>query len=440
MPGEHDQPPKGRAHRVFHSVSLDISPLRLSRDYRLLWFGEALSITGMQATAVALLVQVYAITGSAAMVGLLGLVEFVPLVIGTTIGGPFIDRHDRRKILLLAQAAMLIGTSVLLLSAVMEDPPLWMIYAAAGFVSLFDGIDAPTRTAMVPNLVDAQRLPAAMALTTTLYSVGTIAGPAIAGVMIGIFGVKAAYALDVVTYVAAAILILMMRPSPPRISAEPKASSTWAALKEGLDYLKGRRVIQSTFTIDLIAMVFGLPEAVFPILATTRFGGKPAVVGAMFTSLAVGSLIASLTSGWVSKVKHQGRAVVWAVVVWGAGIAAFGLVDEWLWVALGLLALAGAADTISAIFRGTILQTSVPDELRGRLSSVHFLVVAGGPRLGNLEAGLVTALTSPTFAIVSGGVACIVGAIVNAKLVPEFWNYHAGDDTKRADREEVADE
>ena len=197
-------------------------------------------------------------------------------------------------------------------------------------------------------------------------------------------------------------------------------------MREGFAYLKGRRVLQSTFAIDVVAMIFGMPRALFPILALTQFHRGPAVVGLLFAAPAVGAFIGALTTGWVGRVRHQGRAVIWAVVMWGAGIAAFGLVGANLWLGLILLAVAGAADVISAVFRTTILQLAVPDSLRGRLSGIHILVVTGGPRLGDLEAGLVAQAFSPTVSVVSGGLLCILGASALSLLVPAFRRYHAG--------------
>lgn len=429
MPGGHEEQPRSKAHRAFHATAIDLSPLGASRDYRLLWFSAIVSEVGSEATAIALLVQVYAITGSAAAVGAVGAVEFVALFIGTTLGAPHIDRRDRRNLLLLTQVSMAASAAVLLATALMATPPIWLVFLAAGGVSLFSGLDAPTRAAMIPNLVPAGKLPAAIALTTTMYSVAWILGSMVGGVTIALGGVALAYGFDLASYLAAVVLVMMIKPMPPLGLETRPATSVWSDLRDGLAYLKGRRVLQSTFSIDLIAMVFGLPAALFPIIALEQHAGNPQVVGWFFAAIALGSLVASLTSGWMGGVRHQGKAVVIAVVAWGCAITVFGFTTHLLWLGLVLLALAGAADTISAVFRGTILQANVPDALRGRLSSVHFLVVAGGPRLGNLEAGLVASLTSTPFAIISGGVAVVVGAIANAALVPQFWRYHAGEET-----------
>ncbi|MEX0991699.1 MAG: MFS transporter [Actinomycetota bacterium] len=430
MSGPHETPDGafGKARHAARHLTIDLTPLRGSKDFRRLWIAEVVTITGSEATALALLIYVTLLTGSAAAVGLMGLVEFLCLVAGTIVGGPLIDRYDRRSILLTTQLAMSLSAAVLLATALMGEPPLPLIYLAAGFVSFFGGIDAPTRSAVMPNLVRPDQIPAATALTTAMYSIAWIVGPLIAGLLVAIAGVGAVFAFDLASFILSLILLLRLRRLPPQHTPGEGIRNIWAELRQGLAYLRGRKVLQSTFSIDLIAMIFGLPEAVLTFLAIERFGSE-AIAGVMLTAMAGGALIASLTSGWVSRVRHQGRAVIWAVVVWGAGITAFGFVERHLWLALVFLAIAGAADTISAVFRGTILQATVPDALRGRLSSVHFLVVAGGPRLGNLEAGLVAAVTSPAIAVISGGVITIAGALLNGLLVPEFRRYHAGEET-----------
>jgi len=238
-------------------------------------------------------------------------------------------------------------------------------------------------------------------------------------------GLAWAYGIDLVTYVAMVAAAMSLSPVPPERGET--AATGWRAVAEGFAFVRRRPVLQAAFGIDIIAMVFGMPRALFPILAVAQFHRGAAVVGLLFAAPAVGALVGALTTGWVKHVRRQGMAVVWAVVLWGAGIAAFGLVGSNLWLGLFFLAFAGAADVISAVFRSTILQLSVPDSLRGRLSSIHILVVTGGPRLGDLEAGLVASVASPTFSVVSGGLLCIAGAGLIAWLVPSFRRYRAGD-------------
>jgi len=418
-------PPRTRFRRLARRIAVDVAPLQVSRDFRLLWTGLLISEAGYQFTLVATFVQVTQLTGSPAAVGAVGLVGLAGLVLGTLAGGTFIDRYDRRTILVWSQVAFMAATAALLAGALMERAPLALIYGAVALIATVAAVDGPTRSAMTPRLVGRELLPAALVLNQVIWNGTGLVGPALAGIVIDRLGLAWAYGIDLVTYVAMLAAAARIRPLPPEPGTE--ARSGWAAVREGFRYLRGRRVLQATFLADLVAMVFGMPRALFPILADVQFHRGPAVVGLLFSAPAVGALAGALTAGWVGKVRHQGRAVVWAVAVWGLGITAFGLVGENLWLGLAFLALAGAADVISAVFRGTILQLTVPDALRGRLSAIHILVVTGGPRLGDLEAGLVAAATSPQLSVVSGGILCVVGAFALARLVPGFWRYHAGE-------------
>jgi MFS family permease len=319
----------------------------------------------------------------------------------------------------------MVASGILLAGAIHQHPPLWVIYLAVAISASVSAIDSPTRSAMTPRLVGSELVPAALALNQVIWNLTGLVGPALAGIVISRFDLPVAYAIDLVTYVAMLVAVIGIRPMLPK--GREGTTAGWAAVKEGFAFLKGRRVLQSTFVIDIIAMVFGMPRALFPFLAASQFHGSDAIVGLLFAAPAVGALIGALTSGWVGGVRHQGRAVIWAVVLWGLGITAFGLVGDHLWLALLFLAFAGAADVISAVFRSTILQLSVPDALRGRLSGIHILVVTGGPRLGDLESGLVAAAFSPTVSVVSGGLLCVAGAGLLAWRVPEFRRYRAGD-------------
>lgn len=408
-------------------VAVDVQPLRVSRDFRRIWTGLLVSELGYQFTVVATFVQVTRLTHSAAAVGLIGLVGLVALVIGSIGGGAILDRYDRRKLLIAAQLGFMVSSGILLAGALTGNPPLWLIYLAVALSAGLSAIDSPTRSAMTPRLVGHELLPSALALNQVIWNGTGLVGPALAGVVIAKAGLSWAYGIDLVSYLAMLAAALAIKPVPPERS--DGEATGWAAVKEGFAFLKGRRVLQSTFVIDVIAMVFGMPRALFTFLVATQFHRNAEVVGLLFAAPAVGALVAALTSGWVKRVRHQGRAVVWAVVLWGAGIAAFGRVGRNLWLGLFFLAFAGAADVISAVFRSTILQLSVPDPLRGRLSGIHILVVTGGPRLGDLEAGLVAQAFTPTFSVVSGGVLCIVGVGLLALLVPELWRYHAGGET-----------
>lgn len=419
--------PASRLTKAARAVAVDIAPLRVSRDFRRIWTGLLVSELGYQFTVVATFVQVTRLTHSAAAVGLIGLAGLVALAIGSLAGGAILDRYDRRKLLIAAQLGFMAASGTLLAGALAGRPPLWLVYLAVAMMAGLSAIDSPTRSAMTPRLVGRDLLPSALALNQVVWNGTGLVGPALAGVVIAKAGLAWAYGIDLVTYVAMLAAALGIKPVPPeRTDGE---ATGWAAVKEGFAFLKGRRVLQSTFVIDVVAMVFGMPRALFTFLVARQFHRNEAIVGLLFAAPAVGALLAALTSGWVKRVRHQGRAVIWAVVLWGIGIAAFGLAGRNLWLGLFFLAFAGAADVISAVFRSTILQLSVPDALRGRLSGIHILVVTGGPRLGDLEAGLVAQAFSPTVSVVSGGLLCVAGAGLIALLVPELRRYHAGGET-----------
>jgi Transmembrane secretion effector len=411
----------GRLRRI----ATDITPLRVSRDFRLLWGGSFISALGSQFAKVGLYIQVFALTGSAAQVGLLGVSGLIGSIAGVFIGGSFIDAHDRRGVLAWTQVGHIGVSGVLVAGAVGGHPSLALLHGANLLTWLLASIDGPARQAATPRLVGNDLMPQAVALNQVLWQTTGIVGPALAGVLIAVSSPTAAYVVDLVSYAGLLVAALAMHPLPP----EPLLGETRPvgvrAVKEGFRYVASHRLLQSTFVIDLIAMIFGMPLALFPILAVEQFGRGPAVVGLLFAAPAVGALIQALTAGSVTRIRRQGVAVIWSVVAWGAAIAAFGAVGANLGLALLFLAIAGAADVISAIFRSTILQVTVPDALRGRLSGIFMLVVTGGPKLGDLEAGLVAAAVSPAFSVITGGLACIVGAAATGAVYPELRRYDA---------------
>ena len=408
---------------------VDLTPLRVSRDYRLLFIGSGVSYLGRQLTVVAIPFQIFTITGSSLAVGMVGLVTLLPLVTLSLAGGAIADAVDRRKLLIITQVLSAATSAGLALNAMSSSPRLWPIYVLAALSAGLAGVDLPARSATIPRLVGHELYPSAAALGQIQFQIGQVAGPALAGVIISQVNLAAAYWIDVVSFGAAVVALVFIAPQPPEGGG---TRASLASVREGLRYVKGRRLLVGTFLIDIDAMVFGMPRALFPALGTGFFGGGAAAVGLLYAAPGAGALVGALFTGWVGRVRRQGRAVIVAVLVWGAAIAAFGLVP-WLPLALFMLALAGAADVVSAVFRNTILQLSVPDGLRGRLSSVHIAVVTGGPQLGDAEAGAVAALTSPRFSVVSGGLACIVGVLVLLRLVPELARYDAVAETRRSD-------
>jgi MFS family permease len=406
-------------------IAIDVTPLRVSRDFRLLWTGSLISAFGSQFVRVGLYIQVYALTGSPAQVGLLGVSALAGNVAGTLIGGSFIDAHDRRGVLIWSQVGHIAVSSVLVAGAVGGDPSLLLLHAANFLIWGLGAIDGPARQAAMPRLVGTELMPSAVALTQVLWQTSAIVGPALAGILIAHTSATAAYVVDLVSYAGLLLAALAMQPLPPIPDADGVRPVGVRAVREGIRYMAHHRLIQSTFVIDLIAMIFGMPAALFPVLAVEQFHRGPEVVGWLFAAPAVGALAQLLVAGSVTRIRRQGEAVIWAVAGWGAAIAAFGLVGAHLGWALLFLAIAGAADVVSAIFRSTILQVSVPDALRGRLGGIFLLVVSGGPRLGDVEAGLVAAAVSPAFSVVSGGLACVVGAFACAAGYPELRRYEA---------------
>jgi MFS family permease len=402
--------------KAVRRLLVDVAPLRQSRDYRFIFAGQLVSMVGRQLTIVAGSLQVFLLTESSFAVGLLSVAQLGPLIVCSLIGGAIADAYDRRKVLIWAQVGLALTSVGLAVNASMASPALWPVFVCTALSAGLSGIDAPTRSASMPALVGLELIPAAAALNQISFHVATIVGPSLAGLVIANVSIAAAYWVDVATFVVALVSVLLVRPLVPEGGG---TRAGMRSIREGLGYLRQQRALQGTFLIDINAMLFGMPRALFPELGLTQFGGGAQTVGLLYAAIGVGAFLAAATTGWVRRVHRQGRAVIIAVLLWGAAITVFGLADQ-LWVALEMLALAGAADLVSAVFRTTILQVQVPDRLRGRLNAVNIAVVTGGPRLGDLESGAVSALTSPQFAVTSGGVACMVGAGVIARLIPEL--------------------
>lgn len=402
---------------------VDVSPLRESREYRWLYAGLATAWLGRQLTVVAVPYQVYQLTGSTLAVGLLGAAQFLPLLVTSVVGGAVADAVDRRRLLVFGQIALAATAAGLMWNARLDAPLLWPLYVLSGLNAAISAVDSPTRAAVLPTLVGRDLLPSAFALNQTLGNVAKAVGPALGGAMIATAGLPWTFGLEMALFSAGALAMVRIRPLPPEGGGRRVGI---ASIVEGFAFLKGSKLLQANFAIDLNAMVFGMPRALFPAFGAEILGGGAAVVGLLYAAPGVGALVGAITAGWVARVDRQGRAVVIAVAVWGVAITGFGLTSSVL-VAVILLAVAGFADLVSAIFRNTILQLSIPDALRGRLSGIHISVVSGGPRLGDLEAGTVASLTSVRFATVSGGLACIAGTLAIARWMPQLGRYRRFD-------------
>ena len=403
----------------------DISPLRESPAYRRLWAAHSISNLGQQMSAVAVGFQVYELTQSSWNVGLVGLVQLVPLLLLGLWGGALSDAYDRRLVGLWAAAGVLVCSVLLTAQALLGNTSVIVLYALIALQAAVFAIGGPARSSIIPRIVSAEKLPAANALSTLSWNVGFTIGPLVGGALIAVTGgVTAAYAFDALLFLG--MLYAMYRlPSLPAAVAGQRAGLQ--SIAEGLRFLKGKRNVQMSFYVDIVAMVFGMPRALFPALAATWYDSTlPAatVLGLLSAGPAIGAALSSLLSGPVGHVRRQGLVIVLSIIVWGLSISAFGLTRN-IWIAVLFLACAGAADNVSAILRSTMLQMAVPDEYRGRLQGLFTVVVAGGPRLGDVEAGAVAAWRGETFSVVSGGLACVIltGALVAA--VPSFLKYDA---------------
>ena len=404
-------------------ILVDTTPLRESRDFRLLFTGQLISIVGTQLTVVAIPYQVYSMTHSTLQVGAISLAQLIPFLAGALAAGPIGDAVDKRRIMIWTAAAMTLTSTAMAVNAAVPHPSLAALYVVSSLAAGFMGFSNTARMASVPGMVERRHLAAAAAMMQIVFQVGVIVGPALSGVLLGI-GLPLVYALDGLSFVVATVTSALLRPIPPHEGAG--GLSPWQSTKEGLRYLRSRQALQGVYLIDINAMVFGMPRALFPAMAGAVFGGGTVALGFLYAAPGVGALIGAVTTGWVANLRRQGWAVIVAVSVWGAAIALFGLVDT-LWVGLVLLAVAGWADVISAVLRNTILQSSVPERFRSRMSSIQMAVVQGGPRLGDMESGAVATLTSVEFSVVSGGLACIVGAAVIGALMPGFRHHVAGE-------------
>jgi MFS family permease len=410
---------------------MDLRPLRHSRDFRWVFASGLVTYLGSMVTMVALPFQVADMTGSYVAVGLIGLAELMPLIVFGLWGGAIADAADRRRVVLLTEFAMLALSGTLLVNALLPEPHLWILYVVAMLFAAVDGLQRPSLEAIIPRVVAHDELAAAGALNSLRWQVGSIVGPALGGLLIAAFGVWSAYAFDAVTFLVSGIALWRLRAIPPSEAAEP---ASIRRIGQSMRYAWSRKDLLGTYLVDLLAMIFAFPYALFPFLAQDL--GAPWVLGFLYSAGAVGSLLATLTSGWTSHVHRHGRAIVLAAIAWGLAIAGVGLSTE-VWVVLLMLGLAGAADMISGLFRMLIWNQTIPDELRGRMAGIELLSYSLGPTLGQVRATGVAQLTSLRTSLVSGGLLCAVGGVVLAAALPSLWRYDARTDPNAVREREV---
>ena len=412
-------PEPGRVSRLVRLAAIDIGPLRRHRDFRLLTAGFGLSFFGAMVTYVAIPYQAYQLTHSTLVVGLLSAVELPPLLLTALYGGALADAFDRRRLVQLSELSFAVCSAVLLANALLPSPQVWVLLALGVVMAGLDGLQRPPLDALTPRLVERHELTAANAIGSLRMNIGAVGGPAFGGVLIATAGLPSAYAFDVVTFAVSLAALSRMRAVPPPAGAE---APSIRRIVEGIRYAKSRPELVGTYGVDIIAMFFGMPMALFPAFAD-QLGGAGAL-GLLYAAPSVGAVLATVTSGWTNHVHRHGLAVIVAAGAWGVGIIGLGFAPN-LGLAVAALAFAGAADMVSGIFRGTIWDQTIPDHLRGRLAGIEQISYSTGPLLGNVEAGVVASLAGLRTSVVSGGILCVVGVALAAVALPAFRRYDA---------------
>jgi MFS family permease len=397
------------------SALLDLSPLRRHRDFRLVFAGQFVSAFGSFLTYVALPVQIYELTKSSALVGMLGAAQLVPLSLTTLWGGAVADAVDRRRLLLYSELCLLLGSLALTVNATLPRPSVILLFVIAAAMSAVNGFHSPALTSLTPRLVDPEELSAVSALSSLRGTTAAVAGPAVAGVCIASFGTAFTFGIDAATFAFSILLISAIRSMPASADAQPAGVST---ILEGLAYAKSRPELIGTYLVDIVAVTFAMPMAVFPALAA-RWGGTSAT-GYLYSAMSVGAFLVTLLSGFTRHVERRGAGVVIAAALWGVAVTALGFATS-LWGAVGCLVVAGAADMVSGLFRTTIWNETIPSGLRGRMAGIEQLSYMTGPLLGNARAGFMAERFGAARAIVWGGLACVAGVALCVPLLPAFW-------------------
>ncbi|HWE56738.1 MAG TPA: MFS transporter [Acidimicrobiales bacterium] len=409
------------------SLLADIGPLRRSAAFRRLWFGLSVTSLGSQLTVVGVAYQAYQLTHSTAMVGLVSLTGLLPTIFGSLVGGAVADVVDRRRLLIVTQVLLAAGSAALAANALAPHPQLWVLFVAPSATACLQGVDWPTRLAVVPMLVDEGDRSSAFALQSVVQNLAVVAGPALAGLLIADLGLKSVYLADVASYTGTFVAAVLLPPLKPQ--GDGQRTAGLRSIVDGLRFLRTENLLLATFVLDLNAMVFGMPKAVFPALGIHLFHGGASTVGLLYAAPGAGALASSLLSGWVKHITAMGRALVVCMLIWGGAIALFGIIPV-LWIGLVLLALAGGADIIGGVFRVAILQKATPENMQGRLSGLFFAAAVSGNRLGDGESGLAATAGGSQFAVWTGGLACILGTVLLAWRIPQLWRQDGRPDPK----------
>ncbi|PRX50204.1 transmembrane secretion effector [Prauserella shujinwangii] len=412
------------ARRVLGSLVVDRRPLRIPA-FRRLWISSVVTAIGSQLTAVAVPKQVFDLTGSSGYVGLTGAVALVPLLVFGLWGGAIADTVDRRRLLLVSNIGIAGTAALLWAQAFLAVDSVWVVLALLGVNQAFFAINMPTRNAVVARLVPEHLLPSAAALTGTMMTFGAVFGPLAAGALLPVVGLSTLYLVDTAALVVVLWAVWRLPALPPTSGLVRRAGLR--DVVDGFRYMATQKVLLASFVVDIVAMVAGMPRALFPEMAERTFGDPPGgglALGWLFAAIPLGAMLIGLMSGWVSRVRRQGAAVVVAICVWGLAVAGFGLANS-LWLAVVFLAIGGAADMVSAIYRMAILQSAATDEMRGRTQGAFTVVVAGGPRVADLTHGWAAAGVGTAAAATGGGVLVIVLVVLAVLLLPAFWRYRA---------------
>jgi MFS family permease len=399
----------------------DITPLRESPAFRRLWTGTTLSAVGGSLTGYAVMLQVFDLTRSPFAVGAIGVAQMIPTLAIGLLGGSLADATDRRKLVLATTAGLTVVSAALAAQSFAGLRLVWLLYALVTVQSALEAVNYPARSTFIPRLLPAGQLPAGLALSRLSFQIVLTAGPALAGVITAAphLGLSACYVLDVASFAGALYGVFRLPAMRPQ-AGTPRASLR--AVADGVRFIRRSQLLGGAFLADLSATVFGLPVALFPAINAERFHGDPRTLGLFLTAIGVGGLVSAGLSGPIRHISRQGLTMLGAVAIWGAAFAGFAVVSA-LWATLGLLAIAGAADTFTVVFRGSIIQANTPDELRGRVMAADYVVGAGGSQVGSLEAGALGSLTSPVISALSGGLATVAGAIVIGLALPAFTRY-----------------